>query len=338
MIGIRTDCNNEIGMGHIMRCISIAEALSDIGEEVCFIFSRDSNILSFESFPYRYYILEDDFDIWSAEEVCDILKYEKIKKLFLDLYRVTAKKFDVLSTCADLYYLDDLNLFDYNVSTVINYNIKSSKSDYLPTKYNKRLFLGANYFPLRGEFKKVKRSVINKEIKNVLITTGSTDKNKITKQIIDAIVVENYPHIIFSIIKGKFYDKEYARELDLLRSLKRNIEILEWGQNMAELYSNSDLVIAPGSTTIFEALSLNVPCISFEFVDNQHSQCMGMVELDIAPYIGNFSLNYNKSKKINELFRYMLDYNNRKHFEKNYSTLFDGNGSQRIANIIAGFK
>ena len=72
---------------------------------------------------------------------------------------------------------------------------------------------------------------------------------------------------------------------------------------MAELYLNSDLVIAPGSTTILEALSLNVPCLVFEFVKNQHEQCICMNDKGIAPFIGDFTINDEKKSKIKEVFQ-----------------------------------
>lgn len=335
MIAIRADCNSEIGMGHVMRCLSVADSLKTLGEEVCFIVSKDTDTSFFFNSPYKYIVLQDDSDIWSATEVCNILNHENITKLFLDSYRITDKKLNELSSCLKVYYLDDLHLFDYNVYTVVNYNIEAKNSDYLPTKYaDRKLYIGANYFPLRSEFKNIKKAVIRENLKKVLITTGSTDKNKIAKQIIDAINVEKYPDIEFFILKGKFYNDGYNAEIDKLSKENKNIHILEWGQNMADLYLSSNLVIAPGSTTTFEALSLNIPCISFEFVDNQHDQCMCMQNMEIAPYIGNFAVNDDKIMKIHEIFEYMLDYKNRKAYEKKYSSLFDGKGSLRIAEII----
>ena len=64
--------------------------------------------------------------------------------------------------------------------------------------------------------------------------------------------------------------------------------------------------------------------------------CMG--NMGIAPYIGNFAVNADKKAKINNVFAHMLDYKNRKACEKKYSILFDGKGSLRIAEILAGAK
>ena len=44
MIYIRVDANKKIGMGHMMRCISIAEALIIEGEKVCFLVATEDAI------------------------------------------------------------------------------------------------------------------------------------------------------------------------------------------------------------------------------------------------------------------------------------------------------
>ena len=37
MIYIRTDANDTIATGHVMRCLTVAEQLKVAGEDVCFI-------------------------------------------------------------------------------------------------------------------------------------------------------------------------------------------------------------------------------------------------------------------------------------------------------------
>ena len=56
MIAIRADCNSEIGMGHVMRCLSVADSLKTLGEEVCFIVSKDTDTSFFFNSPYKYIV------------------------------------------------------------------------------------------------------------------------------------------------------------------------------------------------------------------------------------------------------------------------------------------
>ena len=37
VIGIRADANGEVGMGHIMRCITIAKQIKELGHETVFL-------------------------------------------------------------------------------------------------------------------------------------------------------------------------------------------------------------------------------------------------------------------------------------------------------------
>ena len=61
MIWIRADANREIGTGHIMRCISIAHALEQCGQQVCFIIADGSGAPILENGGQEYRILDSDY-------------------------------------------------------------------------------------------------------------------------------------------------------------------------------------------------------------------------------------------------------------------------------------
>ena len=44
MVYIRVDMNEQIATGHMMRCLSIADALRDLGEQVTFILADEQAI------------------------------------------------------------------------------------------------------------------------------------------------------------------------------------------------------------------------------------------------------------------------------------------------------
>ena len=67
MIIIRADGNFRIGAGHIMRCLSVADAFKRNGEESLFVMADDSFRAVVESRGYQTSVLETKYDDMGSE-------------------------------------------------------------------------------------------------------------------------------------------------------------------------------------------------------------------------------------------------------------------------------
>ena len=196
------------------------------------------------------------------------------------------------------------------------------------------MYLGVDYFPLRKEFCDEDNHSISYAVKSVLITTGSTDSKCVCLKILETLSDRN-DGICFDVLLGCFFEDDYVAKLRLYASQRKNVKLITWGQNMAKLYKQEDIVIAPGSTTIFEALSMNVPCLSFEFIENQHEQCLEMDKRELVPYVGNLTIfGLEEERKLLSLFKEELRYETRLKQSKRFSALCDKCGASRIANLL----
>ena len=337
MLAIRADGNAKIGMGHIMRCFSIAKEVQRRDEEVCFVVSpdTDTNALIELEIPFEQLKITTK-EGWSANEMSEWLVLHDINKVLLDSYRVTPQDFQDLKEERTLYYIDDCYAFDYQASAIINYNIEAIEERYSQTIYLKRkLYLGVSYLPLREELCKVIACDIRRKLKMILISTGSTDPNHLSSQIIQALNPSGHSNIHFEILVGSFFDETCKKELERMALHWENVSLLPWGQDMAAIYSGCDLVIAPGATILYEALSLNVPCISFEFTDNHHLECVWLDKMGLVPWAGNYqSEGQLVICNIGKIFKKSLKYETRMKQYKKYSCLFDRRGTERIVDII----
>lgn len=338
MFIFRADGNSSIGMGHIMRCFSIADCLKDMGKESCFLISADSNLPRMQSLGFPVLQLQQEHSQgWSSEEAAQLLSNYQVDAIILDSYRVGPEDFTRLKAVAPLCYIDDLWSFDYAADAIINYNIEAEESFYFPTLYpDRKLYLGPSYFPMRKDMLPSHPKKPHAPIKNVLITTGSTDPYHISEIILQWISPSKYPDISFHVLLGAFYEADYVSGLSDLFSGQDNVSFLSWGQNMKELYATTDIMISPGSTMIYEALISGVLCISYCFADNQMTQCTAMSEKGIVPYIGDFRQDDSAlmAQKTNLLFQSSLRKQQCEMSRKIGQFHLDGKGAERIAEIL----
>ena len=141
LVYIRTDGNETIATGHLMRCLSIARALKKRGAEVAFLVSDDTSAsilqkmyspdeIADHSFP----ILELRTDYRSLDREIQtmqgILSSHNVACLLVDSYFATPEYLDILRQICKVAYLDDLQAFDCPASLVINYDFCVDESFY----------------------------------------------------------------------------------------------------------------------------------------------------------------------------------------------------------------
>lgn len=140
MIAFRVDTNETVATGHFMRCLSIANALKKSGNEVVFITADDTGKGFAEAQGFFAISLGT---LWNnmVSEYVYLEKYiteNNIKKIIIDSYYVTAEYLQKLSNITDIFYIDDIFAFRYQVNTIINYNIygiKKNMKTYMKTTH-----------------------------------------------------------------------------------------------------------------------------------------------------------------------------------------------------------
>lgn len=154
---IRADGNTAIGMGHVMRCLSIADAMKDRNIEPVFMTADNDCVSMIGDRGFEVCVLGTDYRDMESELplIREFLKQrtkdvDASSIILVDSYQVTSRYYEELRTMAKVACLEDMGQ-SYPVDLLINYNIYGPKLVY-DNKITYATLLGTGYQPLRREF------------------------------------------------------------------------------------------------------------------------------------------------------------------------------------------
>lgn len=286
--GIRTDANEEIGMGHIMRCITIARELRKLGRKVIFFTADHYGRGLLEQAGMEYRCLETSWKDMEGEtdRLREELERADCGNLLVDSYHVTKKYFDKIRDLCKIIYIDDCFEDIYPVDMVINYNAYHVRFPYEEVYKGKaRLLLGTEYVPLREEFQKEFREkcqgakilewengerecACREEGGEVLLSSGGGDVCDALWSILSGLEgEETLREIVFHVVVGRFHPNK--KKLEELAATNGNIKLHDHVDNMAELMGRCDMAVSAAGTMLFELCAMRIPAIFFVSADNQ---------------------------------------------------------------------
>ena len=197
---IRVESNEKIGTGHLMRCLTIANSLRKMGNQVHFIsknMSKESKEL-LESNKFSVNLLDYkrkkfDYEI-DAKFTIEIIKKERKNSTFLiiDNYEID-KKWETLvkKFVKKIIVIDDLANRKHSCELLIDQNLNSDikeKQYKKLTPKNCILLTGTQFAILRPEFYKLRKLTKTRtKIKNILISYGGTDPTNETIKVLKAL-------------------------------------------------------------------------------------------------------------------------------------------------------
>ena len=332
MIYIRTDMNNLMATGHVMRCLAIADAAKSLGEDVTFILADVQASELLEKYGHRRIIMNTQWDNMDSElpVMKQLIEKYKIGSILIDSYQVTEKYLKNLSAMVQTFYIDDLNAFLYPVDNIICYANYWEKFKYSERYQKNGLFLGTKYAPLRKEFYGCGEKKISPQVKNLLLLSGGTDRHHILGQILNRLNIDQYSQI--NVVCGRF-DEQY----DLLKSQESfdtNVKVYRSVSDMERFMKEADLVISAGGITLYELCAVGTPAISYSIADNQLDNVKKFHEDGIIDYAGDARKDDIVENIEGYLQLYHLDQELRREKSKKMQKLVDGKGAWRIANVL----
>ncbi len=327
VIYIRADMNREIASGHVMRCLSVADAAAEMGVRTVFLTADEIPHELIRSRGYEARSLNTDWRDPEGElpALESFFREAEAGPVLVDHYKVTPRYLRELSRMRKTAYLDDLALFPYETDLVINYEIYAEDSFY-PVKHPGTEFcLGPAYAPLRAEFAGVPAKKISGEPENILLVSGGTDPADILLRTATAIPRGRYQKL--RIVCGKLYGK--TEELRSALADRSEAEVLTFAPNLKDYMEEADILISAGGSTLYEACALGTPTITYALADNQLDNVKAFRDKGLMDYAGDTRYE-DVPARICRILETYQDYDLRLSRSRNMQRLTDGRGAERI--------
>lgn len=333
MILFRADGNPQIGSGHVMRCLSLADAFRNIGEPVIFVSADDSLQAAIQKRGYACVVLHTKYNCMEAELpiLLPFLKKFCPSCILLDSYFVTPSYMAAVREKAPLVYIDDQNSFDYPADLIVNYTLYGGK---LPYPQNKRYLLGPEYALLRREFQNVPQRQAAEAVRNVLLSTGGADSEHAALKFVQCLRARPADCVTYHVILGAM-NQDAAKIKDLTDGCPR-IALYQNVEDMRSLMLQCDVAISAGGTTLFELCACGLPAITYVLADNQIMNAASFEEAGVTLCAGDIRKDGQFAAHIFERLEILTrDRPLRQHMAERMQALVDGNGAARTAALIS---
>lgn len=353
----RADASDEIGIGHIMRCLTLADELKRRGATCRFVCRAHSGHLekTIESAGHQVAMLEVSsatdskctdtqrrvYSGWvgalqevDAQQTLTAVGNKTMDWLVVDHYGIDATWERSLSNYARrLLVIDDLADRRHDCDLLVDQNLGRNEMDYgLLVSPRAKLMVGPKFALLREEFLDWRERLDRKSPSDsgrILVSLGGTDSHDATSQVLNTLAVQGLPNgWRVTVVLGAS-----APHIESVRRLTDDMpfpcEIRTGVSNMAELMAHHDLAIGAAGSTSWERCCLGLPSLIVVTADNQTSIARSLIDAgaakDFRKYGGLIHECLTKNKAAIESSSRVA------------TTICDGKGVHRVADQMAEY-
>ena len=260
MILVRADASPQVGLGHAMRCLALAQAHRDAGGEAVFVMADPPEAfvrrLAVEGIPVRRGATAQETDAIAREVGADWV--------VVDGYNFGA---DYEAALARVLRIDDHDS-EHAADLILRQGLGARAGD--------RVLAGARYALLRREFRTwdAPPRPVADEIRRVLVTLGGGDPGPVVETVLATVA---RPGREVQWITGA---------LNPRRDAPAGVEVVVDATDMPERMHWADLAVTAAGSTSWELARVGTPQLAIELADNQRPVARALAHHGIAVRAG----------------------------------------------------
>lgn len=302
----RVDSSSLIGLGHLMRCLTLAKVLRDSGVDCQFICRPHAGhsaalvqqqgfalillpaITKHSSLPTEVTGYQSWLGCTEQQDAADCIAEfdEVVDWLIVDHYALGAEFCTALRVnCQQILVIDDLANRVHDCDWLLDQNLLPDQA----TRYQRlvpngcKLLLGPQFALLRDEF--YQSLNVTRQASRILVFFGGNDPFQLTTKSVMAITqlsdVVLHADIVIS---AQHPDRA---QLEVLCQSQPHIQLHIQCNNMASLMHQAQLMLGAGGTTHWERCICALPALVVTVADNQVATTRYLHQLGACYWLGH---------------------------------------------------
>lgn len=334
-IVIRADASTQIGNGHVMRCLALAQAWQDAGGQVIFAMAMEAPALEArlraEAMDVAHPLARPG-SANDATQTATLAQQASAAWVVVDGYHFGAEYQHAIKEAGlNLLFVDDNgHAGHYYADLILNQNIYAHDRLYASREPYTGLLLGPRYILLRREFLKWQgwQRQIPEVARKVLVTLGGADPDNVTLEVIQAlhqVAIDGLEAVVVVGASNPHYEELQStiRTSPLAIRLERNVT------NMPKLMAWAEVAVTGGGSTCWELAFMGLPSIVLVLADNQRPVAERLDAASVALNLGRHE-DLSPVKLAQALDQLLATADRRADMAKRGRELVDGRGATKV--------
>jgi len=343
----RTDAGLQIGAGHAMRCLALAQACRDCEAEGIFAMAETLPAIATRLSDEGMAVSPITASAGSAEDAArtaDLARAQGCAGVVVDGYTFGAEFQQTLKDAGlrVLFIDDNGHASHYSADFVLNQNLHASPALYPSCAAGTQLLLGPHYSLLRREFSAWRgwRREIPPVARKILVTLGASDPANATLRSIQALdslkakqptLTENL-EVTILVTGGNPHLQTLQSE-----AAKSGFAVLVNAADVSQQMAAADLAVSAAGSTCYEMAQLGLPACLLVTAENQAGSAAELDERGIFQNLGRVG-EIGAGEIAGAVGDLLSSLERRRAMSERGQALVDGCGAQRLADILCNAK
>lgn len=289
-IAFRVDASSQIGTGHFMRCVTLADALKQREAQIRFISrhlpehfrdllaTKEHQFMPLDSSSKEAITGDLSYAHWlgtsqhaDAQESIHVLSDQEWDWLVVDHYALDVRWESALRRMAkNILVIDDIADRQHDSDVLLDQNFYAD----METRYigkvpaHCRLLLSPRYALLREEFRQMREQITLRTglVKRILVFFGGVDADNYTARVIEALASTGRYGLHVDVVIGTQHpNRDQIKSACVGYGFVCHVQT----NRMAELMASADLAIGAGGSASWERCCMGLPALTFSTANNQ---------------------------------------------------------------------